>query len=148
MLQELLITLGIAALYFCFSAGMGWLIHATHHTTRKGLLLAIGYSLVLYLPATIFVLRFSVPMPLFRLIIIAMGFTLAAVSAIQPAWFPPYLWDQPYRGGALTLVMGLAAIWGLSFAVANETSTTLLIVLATLSAALASLRTTFQPRNP
>lgn len=148
MLQELLITLGIATLYVCFSAGMGLLIHAARHNSRRALLLAIGYALVLYLPATVFVSRFSVPILPIRLIIIAMGFIVAAVSALQPNWLPPQMWEQPYRGGALTIAMCLAAIWGLSFAVANGASTTLLLVLATLSAALASLRTTFQPHNP
>ncbi len=148
MLQELFITLGIATLYICFSAGMGLVIHAARQNSRRLQLLAIGYALVLYLPATIFVTRFSVPILPLRLTIIALGFVVTAISAFQPNWLPPHLWEQPYRGGALTLTMCLAAIWGLSFAVATDTSTTLLLVLATLSAAMASLRTTLQPHNP
>ena len=148
MLQELLITLGIITLYVCFSAGLGLAIHASLNHSRGGWLLATAYAMVLYLPASIFVLRFPVPPLPLRITILSIGIFVAVVSAIQPKWVPTHMWEQPYRGGALTLAMGLAAIWGVSFAYASGSSTTLLLVLATLSAALASLRTTFEPHNP
>lgn len=114
----LTIGLGIAALYAGFAFALGALARAAVQPRPAAWLraLAPGYALLLFAPATLFVLSTPACPGALRAVAVSAGLLAAAAAWRRPAWVPPALWRpqsaQRYLAGAMALTafgqLGLA----------------------------------------
>ncbi len=115
LLQRILLTFGVSALYIGYAGVMGILIRRAVHPQRRTLdiILAILHGLLLFLPASIVVLGLAELLLVVRLALVVVGLSVATIGMIQPPWAPQKLWQRTFGYRYFALAMALTAFWGL-----------------------------------
>jgi hypothetical protein len=121
-LQQILLLLGVGALYLGYSGVMGVLIRRATHPERQFLDIAAvsAHAFLLFVPASIVLLGLAELSLLVRILILISGVGVAAMGLIQPHWTPEKLWKRTFGYRYFAIAMALAAIWGLGLAFSNN----------------------------
>lgn len=132
--------LGAASLYVGFSGVLGVLLRAVgHHRSRPTLLLGMGYVVLLFLPATVFVLFRSGWPPLLRLTLLLVSAAVILLGLLQPVWTPTQVWRPTFGRRYFAAAMALSAMWGLSLGLSSGTLFPVLVGLSSIAAGAAAL---------
>lgn len=143
-LQQVLLFLGVGALYIGYSGVMGVLIRRATHPERRNVDIAAvtAHSILLFLPASVVVLGL-IELPLLaRLVVLFIGLGVATIGLVQPHWTPDKLWQRAFGYRYFAMTMALAAIWGLGLAFSNDSLPPAILGAAAGLAAAASLNLT------
>jgi hypothetical protein len=135
--------LGIASLYIGFSAVLGLLIRHSRQGRRRlqhGAL-AVANFVLLYLPATAFVLRFPGSPLLPRLALILGGLCVAWLGFTQPRWLPQKLLCPSFGLRYFAGAMALATLWAVGVAISAPAISPSLVATTACLASVASLST-------
>jgi hypothetical protein len=146
-LLQLTLWLGISALYLGFSGVMGVLLRRIwpiHRQTRYRDL-AIVHGLLLFFPTSILILSYPEWSSLGRLALTGTGLTIAALSALQPAWIPKSVWQRAFGHRYFAATMALSALWGFTLSLTTQALVPILVAAAASLAGAASWHTT--PRS-
>jgi hypothetical protein len=138
--------LGAASLYLGFSGVLGVLLRrAGFRRSPPSTLLGLGYLLLLFLPATVFVIaRSGWPIGL-RLALLMLAALAIALGLIQPVWTPRKVWRPAFGRRYFATAMALSAMWGFSLGLYTHALFPILIGASALVAGAAALSA--QPRS-
>jgi hypothetical protein len=142
MILQLLLWSGIVTLYLGIAGAVGIFSRQAFGTNRatKDRALAASYSIALFLPATALVLA-MVASPL-AIVLLVLALAAAWAAYTQPSWIPEFVWRRTFAHRYMAGVMALAALWGISQALAGSSAAPLLISISAIAAAAASSGTT------
>ena len=143
MILQLSLWSGIVALYFGIAGAVGVFTRqafSIKHDSRDSLLAAF-YSVALFLLATALVLSISEWPAAMRVVLLALGIATIWAAYTRPAWIPEFVWHRTFAHRYLAGVMAIAALWGISQAMAGSSAASLLISISAIAAAAASSRT-------
>jgi hypothetical protein len=120
--QQILLFLGVGALYIGYSGVMGVLVRRATHPDRRALdvLVVTGHAILLFLPASIVVFGLTDLSLLARFLLVSIGICVAVMGLIQPHWTPEKLWKRAFGYRYFAIAMALAAIWGLGLAFSSS----------------------------
>jgi hypothetical protein len=145
-LIEILLTLGMAALYIGFASGMGFI-------TRRGWIeknkrweraLAIAYGLLIFLPASILIQYYEAWSLGLRITVFLLGGISLAITFLRPAWLPTRLWSRTNSRRYSALSMGIIGAWCILAWRIQVSPAALFLGLAASLAGLSSLRSSLQ----
>jgi hypothetical protein len=120
-IQQILLLLGVGALYLGYAGVMGVLIRRATSSSSRPIdgLLAFAHGFLLVLPASILVLGMVELSLLTRWVLLAGGLIVVILSAKQPQWAPQKLWRRSFGRRYFAIAMALASFWSLCMAAAN-----------------------------
>jgi hypothetical protein len=139
LLQKILLTLGVSALYIGYAGVMGVLVRRAAHSQRRALdiIVAAMHGLLLFLPASVVILGLAELSLVVRLAMFVVGLSVATIGLIQPPWTPEKLWQRPSGYRYFAVAMALTAVWGLGSAVMTPSlSPTILGAAASIACAI------------
>ncbi len=140
MILQLSLWSGIVALYFGIAGAVG--LFTRQAISRKGDsrdgLLAASYSIALFILATALILSISEWPAAMRIMMVAVGITAVWAAYTRPNWIPEFVWHRTFAHRYLAGAMALAAVWGISQAMAGSTAAPLLISISAIAAAAAA----------
>jgi hypothetical protein len=141
-IQQILLLLGVGALYLGYAGVMGVLIRRATSSPSRPLdgLLAFAHGLLLFLPASILVLGLVELSLMLRWILLAGGLVVVAISARQPQWTPQKMWRRSFGQRYFAIAMALAAFWALCMAAAKASLVPALLGVVAAVACGLSLR--------
>ena|GEM_PF-1944250 len=121
-IQQLLLLLGVGALYLGYAGVMGVLIRRATSSSSRPLdgLLAFAHGLLLVLPASILVLGLVELSLIMRWILLVAGLIILILGAKQPQWAPQKMWRRSFGQRYFAIAMALAAFWALCMAAAKS----------------------------
>ena len=140
MILQLSLWSGMVALYFGIVGAVGVFARqaiSMKRDSRDGLL-ATFYSAALFILATALVLSISEWPVGIRVVLLAIGMAAIWAAYTRPAWIPEFVWQRAFAHRYLAGVMALAALWGISQAMAGSSGASLLISISAIAAAAAS----------
>ena len=140
MILQLSLWSGIVALYLGIAGAVGVFARqaiSMKRDARDGLLAAF-YSAALFILATALVLSISEWPVAIRVVLLAIGMAAIWAAYTRPAWIPEFVWHRAFAHRYLAGVMALAALWGISQAMAGSSGASLLISISAIAAAAAS----------
>ena len=140
MILQLSLWSGIVALYLGIAGAVGIFSRQVISGKRgaRDRLLAASYSIALFVPATALVLA-MVDWPFAtRLLLLGLGGGAVWAAYTRPDWIPDFLWNRTFAHRYLASAMALAALWGISQALAGSSAGPLLISISAIAAAAAS----------
>jgi hypothetical protein len=140
MILQLSLWSGIVALYLGIAGAVGAFTRqaiSRKRDSRDGLLAAI-YSIALFILATALVLSIVEWPVAIRVMVLALGMTTIWAAYARPTWIPEFAWHRTFAHRYLAGAMALAALWGISQAMAGSTAAPLLISISAMAAAAAS----------
>ena len=140
MILQLSLWSGIVALYLGIAGAVGAFTRqaiAGKRDSRDGLL-AASYSIALFILATALVLSLADWPVVTRVILLAIGITAIWAAYTRPNLIPEFVWRRTFAYRYLAGVMTLAALWGISQAMAGSSAAPLLISISAIAAAAAS----------
>ncbi|MFV1859373.1 MAG: hypothetical protein ACC647_08485 [Anaerolineales bacterium] len=140
MILQLTLWSGIVTLYLGIAGAVGIFSRQAIAETpgARDRLLAASYSIALFLPATALVLA-MVEWPLaLRFSILALAVAAVWAAYTRPSWIPEFVWRRTFTHRYLAGAMALAALWGISQALAGSSAAPLLISISAIAAAAAS----------
>lgn len=140
MILQLSLWSGILALYLGIAGAVGLFTRLAVIDGRgaRDRLLGASYSIALFVPATALVLSMAEWSIVTRILFLALGAAAVWAAYTQPVWVPDFVWQRPFAHRYLAGAMALAALWGISQAVAGATAAPLLISISAIAAAAAS----------
>ena len=140
MILHLSLWSGIVALYFGIAGGVG--VFTRQAISRKGNsrygLLAASYSTAVFILATALILSISEWPDAMRIMLVAVGIAAVWAAYTRPNWIPEFVWHRTFAHRYLAGAMALAALWGISQAMAGSSAAPLLISISAIAAAAAS----------
>ncbi|GMR09631.1 MAG: hypothetical protein BMS9Abin28_0450 [Anaerolineae bacterium] len=138
MILQLTLWSGIATLYLGIAGAVGIFSRQaiTETPGARDRLLAASYSIALFLPATALVL--AMVESALRFIILALAVAAIWAAYTRPSWIPEFVWRRTFTHRYLAGAMALAALWGISQALAGSSAAPLLISISAIAAAAAS----------
>jgi hypothetical protein len=134
-------------LYLGFSAVLGVLLRRAR--TSPGFLTWLwtgSYAILLYLPATVFILQRADWPENLPAATLCLGVLAAMAGAWQPSWIPPGLWRARFGRQYFALSMAAAAVWGLSSGASALALSPAAVGLSALAAGAAAVLSS--PRSP
>ena len=140
MILQVSLWSGIATLYLGIAAAVG-IFSRQAITENRGVsdrLLAASYSIALFLPATALVLAMNDWPIALRFMLLALAMAAVWAAYTRPRWIPALIWRRTFTHRYMAGVMALAAVWGISQALAGSSAAPLLISISALAAAAAS----------
>ena len=139
--------LGIAFLYVGFAFALGALGRAALRRDAPAWLraLAAAYALLLFAPATVFVLASPASPPVLRAAALGAAALAAGAAWRRPAWIPASLWRPHVAQHYLACAMALTAFGQLGLALSEPALASTLVGAAAGLAGAASLYTS--PRH-
>lgn len=140
MILQVSLWSGIVTLYLGIAGAVGVFSRQaiTHRVRSWDRLLAAIYSMALFLPSTAFVLAMTEWPTWARYLLFAFGLFAGWAAYAQPDWAPDFLWKRTFAHRYLAGVMALAALWGISQALAGSPAAPLLIAVSAVAAGAAS----------
>ncbi len=146
MVLQLSLWTGIVGLYLAIAGALGAIVRQLFGRGKPGWdrILAAAYTFLLFGAASAFVLALTEWPDWSRLALLGVGFTAAWVAAARPIWVPAPLWRPAFRHRYLSGVMALAALWGISQAMAGSPTAPLMIAVSALAAGAASSGTSLR----
>jgi hypothetical protein len=143
-MQQTLLLLGVGTLYIGYAGVMGVLIRRATASPSRLLdgILAFSHGLLLFLPASILVIRLGALSLVVRWILLIGGLIIVAMAAKQPQWTPQKLWRRSFGQRYFAASMALAAFWALCMAAAKPNLAPALLGVAAVIACGLSLRWT------
>jgi len=140
-LHQITLTLGISSIYIGFSVALGLMLHDQKPVPQgRHFGPVLGFILLVFVPATAMVLSYTAWILPLRMVVAAAGWVAGILSAFQPAWIPPLVWQRHFQRGYLALAMVVVAVWGLSTWALFSSGAAMLIGLAALTAGSSSAR--------
>jgi hypothetical protein len=140
MILQLSLWSGIVALYLGIAGAVGVFTRqaiSSKRDTRDGLLAAF-YSIALFILAITLVLSISEWPVAMRVMLLGLGIAAVWAAYTRPAWVPEFVWHRTFAHRYLAGAMALAALWGISQAMAGSSTAPLLISISAIAAAAAS----------
>jgi hypothetical protein len=140
MILQLSLWSGIVALYLGIAGAVGVFTRQTiagKSGSRDGLLAAV-YSIALFILAIALVLSIAEWPAALRVMLLMLGIVALWAAYTQPAWVPEFVWHRTFAYRYLAGAMALAALWGISQAMAGSSAAPLLISISAIAAAAAS----------
>lgn len=149
MILQISLWSGIVTLYLGIAGAVGFFSRRAmrEKQSRADRLVAAGYSIALFLPASALVLATNGWPTTLRIALLTLGGLSIWTAYSRPSWVPSRLWSRPFAYRYLAGVMMLAAVWGLSQALAGPNAAPLLIAVSALGAGAASSGTSFSPQT-
>lgn len=140
MLLQLSLWAGIVTLYLAIAGAVGVFSRQAIAQRMRGWdrALAATYTFALFIPASAFVLAMADWTGWVRLGLIGVGLFAAWVAFARPAWAPSFLWERAFGQRYLAGVMALAALWGITQAMAGSPAAPLMIAISAIAAGAAS----------
>lgn len=140
LLLEFLLWLGVAALYAGFAGVMGVLLNRTLIERRpQSRALSIGHAALIFIPASLLMLRMPMWPVWFRLLVLVWGLTIVWLGMTQPTWAPDLVWRSGFGHRYFAGSMLLTASWALCLTWLSPAIPPLMVAAAALGAAVASI---------
>ena len=120
-MQQILLLLGVGTLYIGYAGVLGVLIRRATASPFRPLdgILAFFHGLLLFLPASVLVIRLGELSFVVRWILLIGGLMIVVMAAKQPQWTPQTLWRRSFGRRYFAASMALAAFWSLCMAAAK-----------------------------
>ncbi len=145
-LPQLAYWAGASTLYLGFSAVLGIALRRARASRSFGsCLLAAGYGLFLFAPATIFILQRADWPPGLQTADLAIGAIAILTGAWQPACTPSRMWRDQFGRRYFAVTMAFAALWGLSLGLSAWSLSPIVVGVSALAAGAAAVLST--PRS-
>jgi hypothetical protein len=143
LLSNVSLWLGVSTIYWGFSGVMGILLRRAWSSRMNPSIriLAIVHCLLLFLPASILILRHSEWHFMGRIFLISAGFAIAALSATQPNQIPAKFWHRTFGHRYFAGTMALTTLWGLSLTFTTHTLAPSIVAVAASLTGAASWHT-------
>ena len=146
MFLQISLWAGIVTLYLAIAGAVGIFTRQAIAHGMRGLdrALAASYTIALFIPSSAFVLLMADWPGWLRAGLLGAGLFAAWAGFARPAWVPPLLWERAFGQRYLAGVMALAALWGITQAMAGSPAAPLMIAISAIAAGAASTGTSLR----
>lgn len=140
MILQVSLGVGIVTLYLGIAGAVGIFSRQAISEVpgARDRMLAAAYSIALFLPATALVLAKADWPTTFRFLLLAIASAAVWLAYTQPGWIPKLIWRRKFTHRYMAGAMAVAALWGISQALAGSVAAPLLISISAIAAAAAS----------